>query len=100
MTQTKTTEGRRPAASDSQAQNNRPPMPATPNQMNRNEASAGLILSTSTRSVVSHRVRPVLPVWVKPVRHDTATLRGYLNSSRHETDWTLHSALRPRTICV
>src|SRR5215470_7109400 len=86
--QTNTTDGRRPTASDSHAQNKRPAMPATPNQITRNEASAGPILSTSTRSVVSQRVRPVLPVWVKPVRHDTATLRGYLNSSRHETDWT------------
>src|SRR5262249_21754334 len=62
-------------------------MPATPNQITRNEASAGPILSTNTSRVVSHKVRRVLPVWVKPVRHDTATLRGYLKSSRHETDW-------------
>src|SRR5262249_42346228 len=56
--QANTTEGRRPMASDIQAQKKHPAIPATPNQITRNEASAGVIFSTSTNSVVIPQGQP------------------------------------------
>src|SRR6476619_8364464 len=86
-----TTAGRRPIASEIHAQNNRPKIEIAPTQMIRNDASPGLILSTSTNKVVIHRLSPTLPVWLIPVRQAANMLRGYLNSSRH----TVFSILPP-----
>ena len=85
MTQANTTAGRRPTASDSQAQNRRPKIAMPPNQIIRYDASFGLIFSTKTRRVVSHNVSPTVPVWLMPVRQATIMLRLYLNSSTQRT---------------
>src|SRR5215831_17151518 len=77
--QTRMIDPRRPIASEIQAQKKRPKIPATPTQTTRNEASAGVTLRIRTNRVVTHKVMPTEPVWLKPVRHDTARLRGYLN---------------------
>src|SRR5260370_20381344 len=78
-------EARRPSASDAHEQKRRPRIPATPTQITRYDASAGPILRISTNSVVTHKVMPTPPVWLKPVRQETKRLRGYLKSSIHDT---------------
>src|ERR1019366_4919488 len=88
-TQLMTTARRRPSASDIQEQNSRPKMETAPTQMTKYDAWPGVVFSTSTNSVVNHKVSPTEPVWLMPVRQDTARLRGYLNSSRHTVFSTL-----------
>jgi hypothetical protein len=40
---------------------------------------------TMTNRVTCHNKKPVMPVPLNPARQPAATLRGYLNNSRHAT---------------
>src|SRR5579863_7582449 len=76
---------RRPSTSDIQEPRPRPGMPARAIQIDRYAAWAGVTFNTSTKSVAPHSATPTAPVELSPVMIETMMLRGYLNSSSHET---------------
>src|SRR5271155_30237 len=96
-------EARRPIRSGRKLHTTRPTNADTPTQIIRKEASAGEVLSRSSNKVGAHIASPTPLVCDRPVRQTSATLRGYLNSSRHgvcsSSGRTAGSAISLESIC-
>jgi hypothetical protein len=85
MAQVSAIEARRPIASEIHEHKKRPTTWPRLSQITKPEASAGVTCNTMTKSVTCHNRKPVMPVPLRPARQPAATLRGYLNKSRHTT---------------
>src|SRR6478672_3230807 len=79
--QLKMPEARRPHASDSHEQRNRPAIAARLIQITSLDACGGVMFSTVASSVTCQSASATPPVCVRPVKQPATMLRGYLNSS-------------------
>ena len=101
--QEKMPEARRPHASDIHEAKKRPAIATTLIQITSLDASGGVILSTITSRVTSHKASATPPVWVSPVRQPATMLRGYLKISSQRvcstTGGTAGNAICAGSIC-